>query len=57
MEDDRSSRNKSINNQAQSRGDAAEVGGNGNMWHSGMVKKHQQDKERKGRHMRAKDIK
>jgi hypothetical protein len=57
MEDDRLSRDKLINKQARSRGDVAKAGGNGNRWHKGMVEKHHQDKERKGRHMRGKDIK
>jgi hypothetical protein len=57
MEDDRLSRDKSINNQAQPRGEAAKACGSGNRLHNGMVEKGQQDKERKGRQMRARDIK
>ena len=55
--DDRLSKDKLINNQAQLRRDAAEVGGSGNRWHNSMVEKRQRDKERKGRQMRTRDIK
>jgi hypothetical protein len=57
MKDDRSDRDKSINNQTQPREDATEVDGSGNRRHSRMVEKRQWDKERKGVQMRAKDIK
>ena len=57
MENDRSSKDKSINNQAQPRGDTAKAGGYGNRRHNGMVEKRQRDKERNGRQMRAKNIK
>jgi hypothetical protein len=56
-EDDRSSRDKSINNQARPRGDAAKADGGGNRRHNSIVEKSQQDKEKKGQQMRAKDIK
>jgi hypothetical protein len=39
MEDDRSSRNESINNQARPKGDVAETGGSGNKWHNDMMEK------------------
>jgi hypothetical protein len=48
-EDDRSSRDKSINNQAQPRGDTVEAGGGGNRWHNGMVEKcHSGTKKERG---------
>jgi hypothetical protein len=56
-EDDRSSRDKSINNQTRPRGDAAKASGGGNRQHIGMMEKRQWDKKIKGQQMRAKDIK
>jgi hypothetical protein len=50
--DDRLSKDKSINNQAQLKGDAAKASGGGNKRHNNMVKKHQRDKERKGWQMK-----
>jgi hypothetical protein len=43
-EDDRSSRGKSINNQARPRGDAAEAGGGGNRRHDGEMLAGQREK-------------
>ena len=48
-EDDRSSKEKLINNQTQPKGEATEAGGSRNRWHNGMLEKRKWDKERKRR--------
>jgi hypothetical protein len=54
---DRLSKDKSINNQARPKGNAAKASGGGNKRRGSMVEKRQWDKERKGWQMRVRDIK